>query len=1118
MRRSVLVYLAATAALTVAAVVAAEPVTFTYDPPGGAEPSACSLRGSMNGWGEDAMTRAADGTWSITLDLEPGEYQYKFFVDGTWPGDMATERDGGPMDAQADGYADDGFGGQNAVRIVGGAGGAAKRAEVNAEPAPPLEDGFARIHYHRPDGVYAGWGLHVWEQTTESVTWDAPLPPSGRDGYGLWWDVGLAEGAERVGFIVHRGDEKDPGPDQFLDVPRDGREVWILSGREAIHSSPPDVAKLALGDLSAARAYWVDAATVAWDVRVPPGGRVELHWAGDGGLDLTETGVGGGEAVTLAPARAGLDAAVRAKFPHLARLRAFALPEEARERAPEMLRGQLAVALLDGDGKLQDATGLQIPGVLDDLFAYDGPLGVGWEGDVPTLRLWAPTASSVRLHLFDSASAAEPTAVVPMAEERGVWTARGRPDWDRRFYVFEVEVWVPATGRVEHNLVTDPYSRSLSLDSRRSQIVNLDDPGLMPEGWHGLQKPPLAAPEDIVLYELHVRDFSASAGDVPRARRGTFLAFTEDCAGTRHLRALADAGLTHVHLLPSFDIATIEENRSAWADPGDLSVFPPDSERQQARIEEIRGRDGYNWGYDPYHYGVPEGSYSTDPDGVARIVEFRRMVQALADMGLRVVMDVVYNHTNAAGQSERSVLDRIVPGYYHRLGSSGAVETSTCCQNTATEHAMMERLMLDDLEHWAVDYKVDGFRFDLMGHHMRRNLVAARDRLRALDPGRDGVDGAALYLYGEGWDFGEVAGGARGRNATQQNMAGTGIGTFNDRIRDAVRGGSPFTDRRDQGFATGLDVEPSAYGRSRPPAARSDELLRAMDRIRVGLAGNLRDYRYTGRSGLETRGGEHDGGGYTADPQETINYVSAHDNETLFDKIQLASPESADAEARLRMQMLALDIVALAQGVPFFHAGSEMLRSKSLDRDSYDSGDWFNRLDFTLETNAFGSGLPIADKNRERWSLMRPLLADPSRQPDRDAMETCAAHFRAMLSIRSGSPLFRLRTAEDVQRRVRFHNTGPDQVGGLIVMSLDDGVEPDLDPEREAIVVLFNSAPEERTFAAAGWKGRAFALHPVLAQGPEPAARTARFEVDRGEFRVPARTTAVFVDRRGGAP
>ncbi|MCK4410039.1 MAG: DUF3372 domain-containing protein, partial [Candidatus Eisenbacteria sp.] len=370
--------------------------------------------------------------------------------------------------------------------------------------------------------------------------------------------------------------------------------------------------------------------------------------------------------------------------------------EEDRDYIPALLKGQLAVSVIDVDGRLRDATGVQIPGALDDLFAYDGPLGVAWDDGVPTITVWAPTAQAVTLHVFDGPGDPEPSAVVPMSETAGVWSAQGSPEWKSRFYVYEVQVFVPRTGAVEKNIATDPYSRGLSMDSRRSQIVDLADPALKPDGWDELSKPTLEAPEDIVLYELHIRDFSAGDPTCPDEFAGTYKAFTVDSNGTRHLEALAEAGLTHVHLLPTFDIASVNESKSTWLTPGDLSRFPADSDRQQEAIAGINGQDSYNWGYDPYHYGVPEGSYSTDPDGAARILEFREMVKALSRTGLRVVMDVVYNHTHASGVADKSVLDKVVPGYYHRLNRDGFVETSTCCQNTATEHYMMERLMVDD--------------------------------------------------------------------------------------------------------------------------------------------------------------------------------------------------------------------------------------------------------------------------------------------------------------------------------------------------------------------------------------------------------------------------------------
>ncbi len=881
---------------------------------------------------------------------------------------------------------------------------------------------------------------------------------------------------------------------------------------------PPKVGTA--GNINAAMAHWVAADTIAWDIDVEEGMSFTLHYSPSAELVLEESGVTGGASIPLTYDADGLGEAVMTKFPHLANLNAFTIDEADLDKVPEILKGQFAVSAVDADGEPVDATALQIPGVLDDLYTYDGDLGVIYDGDTPALKVWAPTAQNVRLLLYDDADpVTEPAAYdMDLDPDSGVWSITGEPDWTYKYYLYEVTVFAPASKQIETNLVTDPYSISLAMNSTRSQIVDLyNDPALKPEGWDDLAKPPLAVPEDIALYELHVRDFSVNDPRVPEEYKGTYLAFAlQDTNGMAHLRALAEAGLTHIHLLPTFDIATINENKAEWVLPDwdELASYPPDSDQQQATIEPIRDQDAFNWGYDPYHYTVPEGSYATDPNGAQRILEFRQMVMGLNEAGLRVVLDVVYNHTNASGQTEKSVLDKVVPGYYHRLNEVGGVTTSTCCQNTATEHNMMEKLMVDSVVMWAKAYKVDGYRFDLMGHHMVDNMAAVRAALDALTLDADGVDGPAIYVYGEGWDFGEVQGGARGPNATQLNIGGLGIGSFNDRIRDAVRGGNPFGDRRLQGFITGLYHAPSAFT-SADPDAQKDDLLHFADTIRVGLAGNLRDYEFVDKDGDRVTGADIDyngaPAGYTLDPQEHISYISAHDNETLFDKIQFAAPLDTPMDERVRMQNMGLSIVSLSQGVPFFHAGSDMLRSKSMDGNSYNSGDWFNKLDFTYQDNNWGVGLPPASDNAERWDIMRPRLADPALKPEPEHIMQTVQHAREMLAIRKSSRLFRLETASDIQERVMFHNTGPDQVPGLIVMSISDLTDVDLDPRRDFIVVLFNATPDAITYTVGEVSGMPLQLHPVLADSYDSVVQTASFDADSGSFTVPAQTTAVFV-------
>jgi pullulanase len=871
------------------------------------------------------------------------------------------------------------------------------------------------------------------------------------------------------------------------------------------------------GNLARQQAYWVTHDTIIWKGPVSPQNTYKLHFSADAGLALAPNAMQGGQEISLTLTPGGVSDAILARFPHLKDGSMLTISPADLPRVPEILQGQIAVSAWGQNEKMIDATGLQIPGVLDDLYRYDGPLGVSWENGQPVIRVWAPTAQDVSLVRFaDSTSDAAETVQMSRDDETGVWSVSGQADWKNQFYLFEVKVFVPSTGGIETNLATDPYSFSLSANGRRSQIIDLDDPALKPPGWDTLAKPPLAAPEDIVLYELHVRDFSASDPAVPDDLRGTYKAFTlTDSNGMKHLKRLADAGLTHVHLLPAFDIASVNEDRSAWktVDEAALAALPGDSDQQQTAVAEITGEDGFNWGYDPHHFTAPDGSYATDPNGATRVLEFREMVQSLNQTGLRVVMDVVYNHTNASGQSANSVFDKIVPGYYHRLNANGEVERSTCCDNTASEHAMMEKFMLDSVHTWTTAYKVDGYRFDLMGHHMLSEMVNLRAALDSLTLEKDGVDGKMIYVYGEGWDFGEVGGNARGINASQLNIGGTGIGVFNDRLRDAARGGGPFGALPEQGFLTGLLLAPNQYENRRENSQQA-KFNEYTDWIRIGLAGNLAEYTVTNSNGYAVPGRLIGYNGspaaYTQDPQENIVYVSAHDNETLWDIIQAKSPAEWTLEERVRMSNMGVNIVMLSQGIPFFHAGDELLRSKSLDRNSYNSGDWFNKLDYTYQTNNWAVGLPQAGYNGDKWDIIRPLLANPDLQASPDEIQFSLANFETFLKIRKSSALFRLRTAEEVSSHLKFFGAGKEQTPGLIAYWLDNQGGVINDPYRH-IVVVFNATIEAQAIALEDVKGQSFALHPELQNGADQVVKNAAFESATGIFNIPARTTAVFV-------
>ncbi|GAA4096345.1 pullulanase-type alpha-1,6-glucosidase [Actinomadura miaoliensis] len=861
-------------------------------------------------------------------------------------------------------------------------------------------------------------------------------------------------------------------------------------------------------DLSRARAHWIDRGTLAW--QPGDGHRHELVYSPSGDLRVEDGELAGDRhVVPLKPVPGGLTEAQRAKWPHLASYEAFRV---AVRDIGAVLRGQVVAVERDGDGRLLNATGVQIPGVLDDVYgraASRAGLGPVWRDGVPTLSVWAPTARHVALDLGGR------TVAMRRDDATGVWSVTGTPSWKGRRYAFRVTVFAPSAGRVVTNVVTDPYSLGLTADSQRSLLIDLDDPSLAPAGWDALRKP--APPRRPSVYELHVRDFSASDRTVPERLRGTYGAFTvRDSAGMRALRGLAGDGVSHVHLLPVFDFATVPERRADQRAPAcDLAALPADSDGQQKCVAAVRDSDAFNWGYDPMHYTAPEGSYASDPDGPARTREFREMVAGLNRSGLRVVMDVVYNHTFASGQDPRSVLDRIVPGYYHRLLEDGTVATSTCCAGTAPEHTMMDKLVVDSVVTWARQYKVDGFRFDLMGHHPKAGMLRVRQALDRLTPERDGVDGRSIILYGEGWDFGEVAGGARFEQATQANLAGTGIGTFNDRLRDAVRGGGPFDpDPRVQGFGSGLWTAPNGAPANGTDAEQRARLLRSADQIKVGLTGNLRDYRFTASDGRTVTGAQVDYNGaptgYTAAPHEAVTYVDAHDNETLYDALAYKLPPSTPMADRVRMHVVSLSTALLSQGVPFVHAGTERLRSKSLDRNSYDSGDWFNRLLWDCrDGNGFGAGLPPAADNRDKWPYARPLLADPALRPSCADIDAARTRTGELLRVKESSPLFSLPTAADVQRRLSFPLSGPGETPGVITMRLDGR---GLDPRWKSITVVFNATPEPRAQTVPPLKDAAVTLHPVQAASADPVVRRSSFDPDTGTLHVPARTTAVFVE------
>ncbi|MEU7024456.1 pullulanase-type alpha-1,6-glucosidase [Streptomyces sp. NPDC046203] len=975
-----------------------------------------------------------------------------------------------------------------------------------APATAPQDKTKAVLHYQRADGDYDGWGLHLWSGAAQPTDWSKPLMPARFDAYGAVYEVPLTDGATNLSYIVHKGDQKDLPTDQSLDLGTYGHEVWMLGGEPRYllpqTGGTPDL------DLGKAEAQWIDRDTVVWKVKATDATSQQLVYApgtASGGITVTDGALSDeGRWLRLAPT--ALTAAQKAKFPHLGDYPAFRVDPRDTARVRDSLRGQLLATQRAANGALLAATGVQTAGILDDLYARQAggaALGPVFQGGKPTLSVWAPTAQSVALELDGK------TVAMRRDDASGVWSVTGTKAWTGKPYRYVVKVWAPSVQKTVENRVTDPYATALTTDSARSLVVDLADPALAPKGWQNLKKPAAVPLRDAQIQELHIRDFSVADSTVPAAHRGTYLAFTDTgSAGSRHLKDLAAAGTSYVHLMPAFDIGTIPEKKSDQTTPAcDLKVYAPDSEEQQACVMAAAAKDAYNWGYDPLHYTVPEGSYSTDPEGTRRTTEFRNMVQALNGEGLRTVMDVVYNHTVAAGQSDKSVLDRIVPGYYQRLAADGSVTTSTCCANTAPENAMMGKLVVDSVVTWAKQYKVDGFRFDLMGHHPKENILAVRRALDALTVAKDGVDGKAIILYGEGWNFGEVADDARFVQATQKNMAGTGIATFSDRARDAVRGGSPFDDDPGvQGFASGLYTDPNSSPANGTPEQQKARLLHEQDLIKVGLTGNLAGYTFTDTSGRTVKGSEVDyngaPAGYADAPGDALAYADAHDNESLFDALAFKLPAATPAADRARMQVLAMATATLSQGPSLSQAGGDLLRSKSLDRNSYDSGDWFNALHWDCrDGNGFGIGLPQAADNKSKWGYQKPLLANPAIKPGCAEIDGASAAYRDLLKIRTTEPAFSLATTRRVQDTLSFPLSGHDETPGVLTMRLGD------------LVVVFNATPKEQRQTVATLAGSGYRLHPVQSGGTDKAVKSASYETGSGTFTVPARTVAVFTAR-----
>ncbi|MBQ5544453.1 MAG: type I pullulanase [Clostridia bacterium] len=522
-----------------------------------------------------------------------------------------------------------------------------------------------------------------------------------------------------------------------------------------------------------------------------------------------------------------------------------------------------------------------------DKYYYDGALGALYTKRMTEFRVWAPTASKVVLNLFREGLGDNQLDSLDMTPaENGIWVYKMPGDQNGIYYTYNVTV------NGETNEVVDPYAKAVGANGLRGMVLDLHDTD--PRGFRMTERPRFGncTPADAVVYETHVRDFSnhySARSNFP----GKFLAFTETGnmlgdgtkIGVDHLKEL---GVTHVQLLPTYDYYTVDETKL--------------------------DKPQFNWGYDPLNYNAPEGSYSTDAyDGAVRITEYKQMVQSLHRNGIRVIMDVVYNHTMFA---EKSYLNMTVPHYYHRTREDGTFYDGSACTNeTASDRPMCRKYIVDSVVYWATEYMLDGFRFDLMGIHDIETMNEIRRELDRIDP--------TIIIYGEGWAGGEcgIPDSLRALKCNAKQYPK--VGAFSDDIRDGIKG--HVFNLKEKGFVSG---------------AQGFE-----ETVKFGLVGCI-DF-----PGIDMSKVNYSKQAWAANPSQAVNYVEAHDNLTIWDKLATSNPEDDEA-TRIKMDKLAAGIVFTAQGISFIQLGQDFLRTKynevtgEFDENSFCSPDKINNIDW----------------------------------------------------------------------------------------------------------------------------------------------------------------------------
>lgn len=810
-----------------------------------------------------------------------------------------------------------------------------------APPAHLRQDvrAFAELelvfHYYRYDGDYEGWNLWIWgdQEPGRSLEFGA------EDDYGYVARTILRQQTDggELGFLLRRSilgnawSSKDGVRDRYLPFYRTDQggklEIWLMQEDARIYYQASDVerqprlVKASLDDLNLIRV----------ETYLPVDSRLGEFW----GFQLLDHHGGTPELGEVRPGGLNRDNA-----------RQFFL------RTKEALD-------LEGEYYLEHATHGRLPlrfgqvfstQAFQEKFHYSGnDLGVTYSPKQTTFKVWSPTARNIEVVIYKTDQGGR-DEVIPLKRcERGVWETTILGDLEGLSYNFLV------THGGETIEAVDPYARATGVNGERGQIVDLSKTN--PPNWDQVQWLPLENAVDAIIYEVHVRDFSSSSTAGITAK-GKYLGVIEEGTTTATgvitgLDHLKDLGVTHIHLLPVFDFATVDER-----DP----------------------ESGYNWGYDPLNYNVPEGSYASNPcAGQVRIRELKELVQGLNQAGLGVIMDVVYNHTF---HSTASNLNKLVPGYYYRFYPDGSFSNGSGCGNElADERSMVRKFILDSVSYWAQEYKLAGFRFDLMGLHHLETMQAIRRALDQIQP--------QMLIYGEGWAAADSTLPEQKRAVKRNTLQLPGIASFCNDFRDGIKG-HVFT-TREPGFIQGGGYQ---------------------ETVKFGIVGAINHPQINYDHILYSHGP------WALDPSQSVSYVEAHDNLTLWDKLLCTTKPQDDGE-RVALMKLAHTLVLTSQGIPFLHAGQDFARTKGGDPNSYQSPDRVNQVDW------------------ERKGEFLDLYT----------------YTKGLIRLRKERPAFRMGKSGEIREKLRFLKLPNRNMLGYALGPHANG------DSYETILVLFNSNP-----------------------------------------------------------